>query len=187
MPPLHGVVVIALPDHAADGGRDSPSRSEPAALRRAWRLLRLATAPLVVLAAFAVAAHCYGLYSFSFSGGDDWKWGEGRASSFLLPLHPKPKPAGVKAEDSTTAVLPERCVRATSRAGTGIRIPFAQRHNLLLSAAWILFVSYDERKFVSWPWVGSVDSMSIWFLSSWSFSVAFSRDFGWITIFVSLT
>ncbi|XP_020159482.1 aspartyl protease APCB1 [Aegilops tauschii subsp. strangulata] len=108
MPPLHGVVVIALPDHAADGGRDSPSRSEPAALRRAWRLLRLATAPLVVLAAFAVAAHCYGLYSFSFSGGDDWKWGEGRASSFLLPLHPKPKPAGVKAEDSTTAVLPER-------------------------------------------------------------------------------
>uniref|UniRef100_A0A8R7QZG9 Peptidase A1 domain-containing protein n=2 Tax=Triticum urartu TaxID=4572 RepID=A0A8R7QZG9_TRIUA len=115
--PLHGVVVIALPDHADGGGRDASRRSEapaPAALGRAWRLLRLATAPLVVLAAFAVAAHCYGLYSFSFSGEEDWKWGEGRASSFLLPLHPKPKPAaaGVKAaaaeRDSTTAVLPER-------------------------------------------------------------------------------
>ncbi|KAM3365383.1 hypothetical protein ACQJBY_015231 [Aegilops geniculata] len=65
---------------------------------------RATSAPLVVLAAFARAAQCYGLYSFY---GEDWKWGEGGASSFLLPLHPKPKAAGVKA-DSTTAVLPER-------------------------------------------------------------------------------
>ncbi|KAE8774266.1 Aspartic proteinase Asp1 [Hordeum vulgare] len=114
-PPLHGVVVIALPDRAADAGRDPPPGSEAALGRRAWRLLRLATAPLVVLAAFAAAAHCYGLYSFS-SGGEDWKWGGGRASSFLLPLHPKPMAAAAgvsfKAaaaeEGSTAAVLPER-------------------------------------------------------------------------------
>ena len=48
------------------------------------------------------------------------------------------------------------------------------------------FFLYPTTKGSLFLGLGLVDSVRIWFLSSWSFSVAFSRDFGWITIFVTL-
>uniref|UniRef100_A0ACD5ZRF9 Uncharacterized protein n=1 Tax=Avena sativa TaxID=4498 RepID=A0ACD5ZRF9_AVESA len=102
-PELRGAVVISLPDrhHHAD---DAGSR------RRGWTLLlRRAAGALVVLAALAVAGHCYSPDVATRLFGEDRKWSDGPgAASFLLPLYPK-KAGGVKAAaEGSTAVLPER-------------------------------------------------------------------------------
>jgi hypothetical protein len=107
-PELRGDVVIALPD------RHDAAPAADAASTRGWMLLRAAAAAVVmVLAALAVAGHCYRLYYSPETAarlwGQEWKWSQGGASSsFLLPLYPKK--AGVKAKLGSTAALPERFV-----------------------------------------------------------------------------
>jgi hypothetical protein len=99
------VFVIALPDHH-DHAHDGPSPSRGTA---AWRAV-------MVLAALALAGHCYRLHYYSpevaarlWGGG--WRWSaEGASSSsFLLPLYPKKAGAGDGVKASTPAV-PERFV-----------------------------------------------------------------------------
>lgn len=103
----HGdVFVIALPDHhdhADDGPSPSPSR-----WTAAWRAV-------MVLAALALAGHCYRLqyyYSPEVAARlwrEGWRWSADGASSssFLLPLYTKKAGAGAGVKASTPAV-PER-------------------------------------------------------------------------------
>jgi hypothetical protein len=110
-PERRGDVVIALPDRDDLDSQQAPPVAD-AASGRGW-VLRRAAAAVMVLAALAVAGHCYRLYYSPETAarlwGQEWKWSQGGASSsFLLPLYPK-KP-GVEAEEGSTAALPERFV-----------------------------------------------------------------------------